>query len=915
MREHPEYDFESYCERCMNDPSFANNVMTAADNINKQKAAEKYAEEHPIKSSKAYKSVGNFFNGVKEVYFDSGENLFGMGLNLANGVETGFKNVEGFFNYVFYANGWLDEQDYIELEEDKKKNEWFDDDVVNDFINNDTSLNDTKYSKTVNSIVGSTGEQIFPLLTTIVGGPLGGLLGGAIDGVGRGASDSLEHQKEAMNGIPTEIGTDIKNGTVTYLYEGNKIVVDSTGNIISSMKMDESEYNKMLAKYINKTDISKGALLQGAWDAATWAAGGLLSGAKIVSKPFLNSTIKIGIDASMGGAETPIQALIQSTYAQFYVDENGNKVYYDKDASFGDKFEHAFSEKGGWKSVAEGAAMAAAMSTVGEAADVSKKMKTQKEYRTMIDENPNAAAKKLTEFGFSEQEAVNALNKYSTKELAEKAAMLEEFSLSNNKKAFDSEFNKMKESINDNNLDIKSNKVEKSLEKFKENAKNIINDNSGKFNINAFKEKFKSKSKKIDVNTAMDQYNKIINNEIEIDRNINNAISYSINNKGEPFTKQNFDRYYMEIQRGNFDIISNDNNYRKSVKKAVKDKMNIQNQKNEYKKILDSYITKSYADNVVEYRKRGISFEQYAANNGITIKDPKTEIDVAIEVGDPNWYLVNIIKNNEINMNAIQKQIADKAIRKPRAELDYNELINAAAPFLRNQDWVSLNEILKHKNMANISKQNANTLFQFQHAGGCELSKLSRGENIGLTLRDVELAMNGDKFIYPVPTGKNVGHPRKIKKRYTVIDEMDDIIMNNSNTVTLKGVAYYDSAGPNVPTKFVTDCISKYGVNSPNTLNALRSLVGLDMTDKGFNSRTIPSTRSTSYSRRYDNGLLKVKIESYISPGCGAYIDTYGSFSDGLGEITVKRNCPQTIVDAYLNPSNNQLVLVTLYHD
>ena len=140
MREHPEYDFESYCERCMNDPSFVDNVMTAADNINKQKAEEKYAEDHPIKSSKFVKGASKFFSGAKEIYFDAGENLFGMGLNLANGVETGFKNVEGFFNYVFYANGWLDAQDYIELEQDKKKNEWFDDDVVNDFINNDTSL-------------------------------------------------------------------------------------------------------------------------------------------------------------------------------------------------------------------------------------------------------------------------------------------------------------------------------------------------------------------------------------------------------------------------------------------------------------------------------------------------------------------------------------------------------------------------------------------------------------------------------------------------------------------------------------------------------------------------------------------------------------------------------------------------------
>ena len=916
MREHPEYDFESYCERCMNDPSFVDNVMTAADNINKQKAAEKYAEDHPIKSSKFVKGASKFFSGAKEIYFDAGENLFGMGLNLANGVETGFKNVEGFFNYVFYANGWLDAQDYIELEQDKKKNEWFDDDVVNDFINNDTSLNDTKYSKTVNSIVGSTGEHIFPLLTTIVGGPLGGLLGGAIDGVGRGSGDSFEHQKEAMNGIPTEIGTDIKNGTVTYLYEGNKIVVDSTGNIISSMKMDESEYNKMLAKYINKTDISKGALLQGTWNAATWAAGDLLSGAKIVAKPFLNSTIKIGIDASMGGAETPIQALIQSTYAQFYVDENGNKVYYDKDASFGDKFEHAFSEKGGWKSVAEGAAMAAAMSTVGEAGDLSKKMKTQKEYRTMIDENPNAAAKKLTEFGFSEQEAVNALNKYSTKELAEKAAMLEEFSLSNNKKAFDSEFNKMKESINDNNLNIKSNKVEKSSEKFKENAKNIMNDNSGKFNIDAFKENFKGKSDKvnIDIDGIRRDYNIILNSEAEIDINIKNAIDYTLRKNGITPTKELIDRYYLEVQKGNYSVITRDRGWRQNVDDAINYKNNIQSQKIEYKKILDQ----SFYD-ILESRKRGISFEQYAADNGIIIKDLKTELDVAVEMGDANWYLVNIIKNNENKMTMQQKQIAYSATNKARADLDYAELVNVAGPFLTQHDVYLLNEISKHPNMPNISQQNANTLFQFQDAGGCEISQIARGKNVSnLTLEQIEYAMNGDRPGYRNQrVGKNLGHGRAISKNYTILDEMDEIIRKNSNTVTLKGVGYYKSVGSNVPTDYVLNCINQYGINSPNTLNALRNLVGLDMTDKGFNSRTIPPTKSTNYSNRFNNvnGDLKIKVESYISPGCGAYIDTYGGKIGGLGEITIKRNCPQTIIDAYVDPSTNKLVLVTLYHD
>lgn len=917
MREHPEYDFESYCERCMNDPSFANNVMTAADNINKQKAAEKYAEEHPIKSSKAYKSVGNFFNGVKEVYFDTGSNLFGEGLAVANGVETGFKRVEGFWNYLFYSTGLLDAKDYVDLQMDKKKNEWFNDDVVNDFINNDTTLNDTKYSKTVTNILGGIGEQALPLMISFLfRTPQAGAVGGAINGIGEGADNSFEHQKEAMDGIPIELSIDEKNETVTYLYEGNKVVIDSTGNIISCIKMNESEYNKILSEYISKDDISKGALLQGAWGAVSWGAGMKLASAVLCAKPFINSAAKIGIDSSMGGAESLIQSAIQSTYAQFYVDENGNKVYYDKDTSYGEKFKNSFKEKGGWKSVAEGAAMAAAMSAVGEAADVSKKMKTQKEYRTMIDENPNAAAKKLTEFGFSEQEAVNALNKYSTKELAEKAAMLEEFSLSNNKKAFDSEFNKMKESINDNNLDIKSNKVEKSSEKFKENAKNIMNDNSGKFNIDAFKEKFKGKSDKvnIDIDGIRRDYNIILNSEAEIDINIKNAIDYTLRKNGITPTKELIDRYYLEVQKGNYSVITRDGDWRQYVEKAINYKNNIQSQKIEYKKILDQ----SFYD-ILESRKRGISFEQYAADNGIIIKDLKTELDVAVEMGDANWYLVNIIKNNENKMTMQQKQIAYSATNKARADLDYAELVNVAGPFLTQHDVYLLNEISKHPNMPNISQQNANTLFQFQDAGGCEISQIARGKNVSnLTLEQIEYAMNGDRPGYRNQrVGKNLGHGRAISKNYTILDEMDEIIRKNSNTVTLKGVGYYKSVGSNVPTNYVLNCINQYGINSPNTLNALRNLVGLDMTDKGFNSRTIPPTKSTTYSNRFNNvnGDLTIKVESYISPGCGAYIDTYGGKIDGLGEITIKRNCPQTIIDAYVDPSTNKLVLVTLYHD
>ena len=167
--------------------------------------------------------------------------------------------------------------------------------------------------------------------------------------------------------------------------------------------------------------------------------------------------------------------------------------------------------------------------------------------------------------------------------------------------------------------------------------------------------------------------------------------------------------------------------------------------------------------------------------------------------------------------------------------------------------------------------------------------------------------------------GANAGHPRNINKDHSIVEEIDDIIENNANTSIIKGVSYLKSAGTNAPTGYVLDVIQQYGSASPEALQAVNDLIGLDITDAAFNSKTVPPNRNTYYSNCFNNkkigdpGSLDIKVESYISPGCGAYIDTYGSFSNGLGEVLIKRNCKQTIIDAYVDPITNKLVLVTLY--
>lgn len=192
--------------------------------------------------------------------------------------------------------------------------------------------------------------------------------------------------------------------------------------------------------------------------------------------------------------------------------------------------------------------------------------------------------------------------------------------------------------------------------------------------------------------------------------------------------------------------------------------------------------------------------------------------------------------------------------------------------------------------------------------------------NYGLnSFYDIETNMQKPNGGYGKAGIDNFNHSRTIDKNHTIVEQIDDIINNHSNTNTIKGVSYLNSVGDNVPTKQVMDIIDQYGPSSPEALQAVQNLVGLDITDKAFNSKTIPPNKVTSYSDRFNNykrGEIKsldLKVESYISPGCGAYIDTCGSFEDGLGELLVKRNCTQKIIDAYIDPNTSKLVLVTLY--
>lgn len=322
------------------------------------------------------------------------------------------------------------------------------------------------------------------------------------------------------------------------------------------------------------------------------------------------------------------------------------------------------------------------------------------------------------------------------------------------------------------------------------------------------------------------------------------------------------------------------------------------------------------------YLNQGVSYEKFINSNGIFVKDFVDEKQLAMEFGDENWYLVDVLNKNKAYMDNNELLYAQKITSKPRLDLDTNSLYNASSKYLTPQDLKNLQQIRSNPYMKDLTLQQRNTLYQFQKAGGCDINRMCRGTDysrLGIkSMYDLEIAMND-----PNPNigyrGANAGHTRVVDRNYSIIDEVDDIIKNNSNVNTIKGVSYLESVGDNVPTKEVMDTINAYGYNSPEALNKIQSLIGLDITDSAYNSKTIPPSRATGYSNRYYNkgigeaGSLNIKVESYISPGCGAYIDTYGGIENGLGEMLIKRNCTQTIIDAYIDASTGKLVLVTLY--
>lgn len=322
------------------------------------------------------------------------------------------------------------------------------------------------------------------------------------------------------------------------------------------------------------------------------------------------------------------------------------------------------------------------------------------------------------------------------------------------------------------------------------------------------------------------------------------------------------------------------------------------------------------------YLNQGVSYEEFINSNGIFVKDFVDEKQLAMEFGDENWYLVDVLNKNKAYMDNNELLYAQKITSKPRLDLDTNSLYNASSKYLTPQDLKNLQQIRSNPYMKDLTLQQRNTLYQFQKAGGCDINRMCRGTDysrLGIkSMYDLEIAMND-----PNPNigyrGANAGHTRVVDRNYSIIDEVDDIIKNNSNVNTIKGVSYLESVGDNVPTKEVMDTINAYGYNSPEALNKIQSLIGLDITDSAYNSKTIPPSRATGYSNRYYNkgigeaGSLNIKVESYISPGCGAYIDTYGGIENGLGEMLIKRNCTQTIIDAYIDASTGKLVLVTLY--
>lgn len=319
-------------------------------------------------------------------------------------------------------------------------------------------------------------------------------------------------------------------------------------------------------------------------------------------------------------------------------------------------------------------------------------------------------------------------------------------------------------------------------------------------------------------------------------------------------------------------------------------------------------IAKNYIDNIDNYLKQGITFEDYLKNQGIDIKRVNNKIELAETLGDGKLYLFDKLKQlsastNISNEQKIQvNQLLDTYSKLSVGDIDSNRMFDNIKVFLTEDEVNTYLNLSKNgvsdKMASNLSYEQKASVFNYTSAGGLEINAWLN-DTVAPNSKKSESArviFNSIDKIQNLSSGIEAGGRKNWDFRAdkgSIIDGLDSVISS----------AEYDDA-------IVTYRGVKELWNENQMLDETLLKPGDSFSSSGYQSSSILFEDNYS-SKRADSNII---LEIIVPPksGVAAYIENLtGVKKWSQSEVLIKRNATMTVIgDVYQKKINGILKTV-----
>lgn len=510
------------------------------------------------------------------------------------------------------------------------------------------------------------------------------------------------------------------------------------------------------AAYANGESYDKSVMTgtaQGTVDATQWAIGKKINKLEPFKKNFKNVMLRVGLDAVDGASETGISPFIQSIYRKGYYDENGTFVKFNSNDTIFDKHEKLFIESGSWGNVAINGLFAGLLSGSSEGVQIFKKNNLNSEPVINV---------KTSEKLNSSDIVNNALDKKTKQSLFEKI-FIEKKNIKSKTKGY----------IEINNNEISNKDLFEYINKLNKELENVF------------------KSIDLDANER---------------KSIEEAIEYTLKKQNVKYTKEIRNRMYDNFNKGNYNIISNDNSFRTKVKniyephrisyvKANEIYDEIQNIQNlithnaseKFKVISDKF-------DEMNIKKGYYGIDQGIANKNFTIDSTyksktatdeyfrikeKLMKDYGMSANDASRFITGIDSVGACSYASVENELVANYIDKPKQfEIDFGfpmyKEINGKKTFNGLEMIIDIYMFLNHKD-------NGGNLLYTSSDGKVRLAPEAISEQLDIFGRN-KFSAGKQKYLSSFNDGKNVDLINKyLKSKNKNFEYKSKVICKNYN--------------------------------------------------------------------------------------------------------------------------------------